>query len=257
MRREYNGAVTTFLLPVSYAVIQLVLLIAVGFLIRKLGRWTGEFFSSLSRFVVKVALPLYFVVRVSRTDLGSVASLLAMLIAAAVIAAIGLGAGALLFRMLPYRSSDRRAGIAMGGFGNSGFMPLTLAEVLPVSVPAVATMFGTDLPAVLIAAYLFVFSPLLWSVGHYIITKPGDSDQTLRVRDMISPPLIGIVIGLVIQLTGFVAVLENPSLPFFHIFASIDRLGSVTIPLAMINLGALIAGVKLPKAAKSPILMGQ
>ena len=56
----------THLLPVFYAVLQLIVLMAVGYAARRLGPWSDQFFQGLNRLVVRVALPLYFAVRVGR-----------------------------------------------------------------------------------------------------------------------------------------------------------------------------------------------
>src|SRR6056297_685088 len=163
---------SAYLIPVFYAVLQLIILIAVGFLARRLGSWTDEFFIGLSRFVVRVALPLYFVARVGRTDIQDLGALLPMPIAALAMVALGLGLSYGMFALLPYRGGNRRAGIAMAAFGNSGYMPLTLAEIVPLSVPVIADTLAPGIIPVQVAAYLFVFSPLLWSVGNLIITAP-------------------------------------------------------------------------------------
>jgi predicted permease len=245
---------STYLLPVFYSVLQLIILIAVGFLTRRLGRWSDEFFAGLSRFVVRVALPLYFVTRVGRAELSEFRQALAMPIAALLVAAAGLILSLALFAVLPYRGGNRRAGIAMSTFGNSGYMPLMLAEIVPVSVPVVAEMFAPELTPVMVAAYLFVFSPLLWSVGNLIITKPEDERHTVQWRRLISPPLIGILIGLALSLSGVSRFAEDPQLPIAHLFSAIDRLSAITLPTALISLGALIGGLRIPRGAFSHYL---
>lgn len=49
---------STYLIPVFYAVLQLIILIAVGFFARRLGNWTDEFFVGLSRFADNPRLPV-------------------------------------------------------------------------------------------------------------------------------------------------------------------------------------------------------
>lgn len=239
----------THLLPVFYAVLQLIVLMAVGYAARRLGPWSDQFFQGLNRLVVRVALPLYFAVRVGRTPLRDITPLLVMPVAAIAIATVGVALSVAVFSLLPYRGLDRRAGIAMSGFGNSGYMPLTLAEVLPLSAPVVAERFGFELPAVLIAAYLFVFSPILWSVGNSIMTGSWGDGGRFRLKSLISPPLVGILVGLGLSLLGLPMLLSRPALPFMHLFAALDRLSDVTLPLALISLGALIGGMDIPRAS--------
>ncbi|MFP4113008.1 MAG: AEC family transporter [Spirochaetota bacterium] len=245
---------SAYLLPVFYAVLQLIILIAVGFLARRMGSWTDDFFRGLSRFVVRIALPLYFVGRVGRTDLSEFGQLLVMPVAAAAMVAFGLAVGRLLFAVLPFRGANRRAGIALGTFGNAGYMPLILAEIVPASVPVLAESFAPDLVPVLVAAYVFVFSPLLWSIGNLVITAPDDTRRSFDLRRLISPPLVGIVVGVAVSLSGLAEHASDPRLPVAHLFSAIDRLSAITLPAALISLGALIGGLRIPKGAFSHYL---
>lgn len=238
-----------YLLPVFYAVLQLVLLIGAGFAARRIGSWSDDFFRGLSRFVVRVALPLYFVVRVGRTDVSDIGQLALLPVAAISVIAVGLGLSAAVFGLLPFTGANRRAGIAMGTFGNSGYMPLTLGEVVPISVPAIATLIDVELVSVMVAAYVFAFSPLLWSAGSVIITRPDGASSRFSLRDLLSPPLIGILVGLLVSLSGLGALASDPELPVFHVFEAIDRLSATTLPLALISLGALIGGLRVPSGA--------
>jgi predicted permease len=243
----YNRSVSSYVLPVFYAILQLLILMAIGFLARRSGRFDEAFFTSLSRFLIRIVLPTYFIARVGKIDLSEVASLFVMPVAAVLVIAAGLGVSLLFFSFLSFTGPDRRAGIAISAFGNSGYIPLTLAEVLPLSVPIIADQIDWELPPILIAAYVFAFSPLLWSIGNYVLTKPGDRTIAFRPRDLISPPLIGILIGVLVSVTGVVR--EGPTAiePLVQVFAALERLSAVTLPLALIVLGALIGGIKVSR----------
>lgn len=236
-----------YFLPVFYTVLQLLIIIGVGVAVRRSGRWADNFFQGLSRLVVKVALPFYFIVRVSRTDLSQIKTMLLMPISAVVVVGIAFVLSLVLFTVLPFRGSDRRAGIAMATFGNSGYLPLAIAEIVPLSIPLVGERFGIEFPPILIAAYLFIQSPLLWSVGRYIITKTDATRSGIRVRNLLSPPLVGILIGLAVAMSGLGKVLDNPALPVAPVFAALERLSAITLPLALLNLGGLIGGLKVTR----------
>jgi malate permease and related proteins len=240
--------VSDYFLPVFYVVLQLLILIGVGFVMRRSGEWADGFFAGLSRLVVRVALPFYFIVRVGRTDLSQIRSMLLMPVSAAVVVGTGFVVSLVLFRFLPFRGSDRRAGIAMSTFGNSAYLPLAIAEIVPLSVPLVGERFGLEFPAILIAAYLFIQSPILWSAGRYIVTKSDADSSGIRIRDILSPPLVGILIGLAVALSGLGGLIDNPRLPVAPMFAALDRLASITLPLALINLGGLIGGLKVTRS---------
>ncbi len=244
----------SYLLPVFYAVLQLMLLMLVGLLARRSRLWGADFFRSLSGFVVKIALPLYFVVRVGRADLSAIGEVIVMPVLALVVIGLGLILSLGVFSLTRYAGSDRRAGIALSTFGNSGYIPLTLAAVLPTSVPAIATRYGDELPTVMIAAFVFGFSPLLWSVGRYVISRRHDDASRIDLRHLVSPPLVGTLIGLVIALSGLQPIVADPGLPFYHVFDALDRLGSLTLPLALVCMGALIGGLRVSRSAVSHYL---
>jgi len=239
--------VSNYFLPVFYVVLQLLIIIGIGVVVRRSGKWADNFFQGLSKLVVRVALPFYFIVRLSRTDLSQIGTMLLMPVSAVVVVGVGLVLSVILFRVLPFRGTDRRAGIAMAGFGNSGYLPLAIAEIVPLSIPLVGERFGMELPPILIAAYLFVQSPILWSVGRYILTKSDSHPSGIRIRNLLSPPLVGILIGFGIALSGIGQLLDNPALPFAPVFAALERLAAVTLPLALLNLGGLIGGLKVTR----------
>ena len=226
---------------------------AIGFIVRRSGKWADDFFQGLSVLVVRVALPAYFVVRVGRTDLSEFRSLLIMPALAVFVVAVGILLSMGMFSLLRISGRDRRAGMAMATFGNSGYMPLVMVEIVPLSVPVIAERFGGQAP-VLIAAYVFLFSPILWSLGNYIITRHPGTDGGLRLRDLISPPLIGILVGLLVALTGIVRLLDDPGLPFRPVFGVLEDVAGIALPLALINLGGLIGGLRFSGQEMRPLL---
>lgn len=236
-----------YFLPVFYAILQLLGILAIGFFLRRARAFSSEFFARLGRFVIRVGLPLYFVAKLRDTDVS-------MLREAVVLAPLGIAmvagtvaVSSVVFRLVAVDRSDRRAGIALASFGNSGYMPLTLIEILPVTIPVVAEQFGTGVPVLFVGAYLLGYSPLLWSVGHFIMTGRGSRP---KISQLITPPIIGIVIGLALPSLGLAPLFEDRSLPFYHIMAAIERMSAVTLPLALVCLGSLLADFEVPKGAR-------
>ena len=102
--------------------------------------------------------------------------------------------------------------MGMSAFGNSAYIPLLLIEIFPVTLPAVAYRFGLEIPTLYVGAYLLVLSPLLWSVGNYLVSaSPG----RIKFKDFFSAPLMGILAGFTVVLLHLQPVLFNPKLPFF------------------------------------------
>ena len=62
---------------------------------------------------------------------------------------------------------------------------------------------------------------------------------------MISPPVLGILAGIIVSLLGFGRLLDNPSLPFLYIHNALKNLGSVILPLVLFNLGLMIGSIQL------------
>ncbi len=148
------------------------------------------------------------------------------------------------------RSGYRRQTIALSAFGNSGYMPVTVTEIFAGTLPGFASVFGREEPALLIGAYLIAFSPLLWSVGNYIMTGKG---RRLRLRTFVSPPFVGIVAGISVPLLGLHGVFADPRLPLATVVNVAERLGSVTFPLVLIVVGSMIAELGHPRHVRPPI----
>lgn len=158
---------------------------------------------------------------------------------------IGVAVSMAVFRFIPLTHKEKRAGMGMASFGNSAYIPITLIEIFPVTLPVVAEKFGLAIPTLYVGTYLLVLSPLLWSVGNFLVS--GSSDR-IRVKDFISAPLLGILSGFAVVLLRLQPLLFNPELPFFHIYKALDRIAPVTLPLIMISLGSMIANLSYAKS---------
>ena len=141
----------------------------------------------------------------------------------------------------------KKAGIALGTFGNAGYIPISLIGIFPLTIPVFSTVFNCDKAIVLIGVYLIIYSPLLWSVGYFLISR---DNQNFSFKNLLSPPLYGIIAGLLIPLFHLQPVLFNPALPFLYIYSALEQLGLVLSPLILVTLGAMIAGIKLHSSVK-------
>jgi hypothetical protein len=234
-------------LAVLYTMLQLVVLAGLGVFLRRGLGWPPAFFRRLSRLFVRVVLPVYFFVRMARVDLDVLSGALVFPLAAIAFVLISLGLSTAAFTLLGMRGAERRSAVAMGSFGNSGYIPITITEIFPLTYPLIAEVIDPNIALVYIGTYVFAYSPLLWSLGNFIITGSG---TRLRLRDLISPPLIGISLGLLVPILGLGPLLFDESLPLYHIFSALDRLSALTLPLALISLGAIIGGIAVPKSAR-------
>lgn len=226
--------------PGIYTSLQLFVIVAIGFAARKMGIIRQGFSQMVSRFLVKVALPVYFFASFSSVDLSVIFDGVWVLAAGVVIFSLGLGAGWLVFLLIPADRKEKRAGIALAGLGNSGYMPLTILQLLPVSIPFLAVQYDTAEAAVYVGVYLLVSSPLLWSVGNTLIARHG---ERFSPGQFFSPPIIGILTGLLVPVAGIGGVFTDTALPFYYLISSLNRLGSVIFPMILVTLGVMIAEI--------------
>jgi predicted permease len=231
-----------YFIPVIFGVLQFVGMALVGWGLRASNRFSTRFFNELSAFMLDVALPFYYFSRLSRANLDQVRSS-AFFPAAALVLYLGmLGITWIYFSARGYPAREKRPAMAMGTFGNSGFMALFMAELFPAMIPALQSRFGVTTPLLYIGTFVLVTSPLLWAVGTYLVT--GTTGRP-RPKDLITPPLIGILAGLAVSISGLGAVLLNAELPFYHLMTSIDKVGGVAFSMLIVCLGASIANIKV------------
>ncbi len=227
-----------YVVPVLYGMLQLITLFVIGFILRRRNVFSSDFFKDLSRLGTRVALPLYYFARLSSADIGALKSAFMFPLAAILLTTVGLSLSYGAMKALRFQGNTLRAGMVLGAFGNSGFLPLFMVEMFPLSVPVVAELFGVETPLVYLSAFTLAQSPLVWSVGNYLISgrlgKP-------RIRDFINPPIIGILAGITVALLHVEPYLQDRLLPFFHIASAIEQFGVVFFPLVIITLGAIIA----------------
>lgn len=224
--------------PVLYTILQLIVLAGIGFALKRWRKWPDEFFRRLSKFLVTYALPLYLFTGISHTSTDELkASGLLPLFALALIG-LGLGLSFLLFTVFRVRGNDRRAGIALSTFGNAAYLPLSVIAIFQLTVPQLADRLGGNRPSLYVGAFLLTFSPLLWTAGNLLLTR---GEGGFRLRELITPPFLGVAAGFVSVLTGLAPIMLNTSLPLFPVFRALEMLGNVTFPMILISLGAMIA----------------
>jgi len=233
-----------YFLPIFYTVLQLFALIAIGFFLKRFGGWEDKFFTSLSKFVVQIALPLYLFIKISSGDPNAITRSPMFLLAAFIIMGAAAVVSIIIFHFLPLKAEEKRAGIAFSTFGNSGYFPLSVIEIFPVTLPLISELFGTSEPTLYVGVYLLVNSPLLWSAGNYLMTGKG---RRPGIKEIITPPFVGVVFGFLALLTGFGAIAGNQKLPVFHILSALERISAMTLPLILISLGAMIGNLHATK----------
>ncbi len=228
----------SYAVPVIYAMLQLVTYFFIGFMLRKGNIFSRYFFVQLSRFVVRVALPVYFFIRMSMMDVSNITDALVFPLAALILTALGFALSIPLLTLFKFEGTQKRAGIALSTFANTGFLPLFMVEVFPLTVPVIRDTFGTADPLLYIGVFSVVQSPLIWAIGSYLVSG---SLKRPKFNEIFNPPIYGIILGLIFAALGFQPVLRNPLLPLYHVFTALEQLGLIVFPLVIVCLGAIIA----------------
>ncbi len=245
---HYNRA--RMALAVLYALLQLLFLSGLGFLLGRLRGWPREIFHGFNRFVATVALPVSFFASIAQTDPAAIREGWIFPLLAAAVILVGLGLSAGILALVPASGEERRAGMGLATFGNSGYLPIALMGILPVTLPGLAERFGFADATMYIGIYLLVNSPALWSLGNWLVAGTGRP----RIDELITPPFIGIAAGLAASALGLGPLIANPALPVYHLFQALDRVGDTTVPLIMIALGAMIGELSLPAGSRRTLV---
>lgn len=104
-------------------------------------------------------------------------------------------------------------------YGNCGF----------IGIPLINSLFGRE-GVFYMTAYLTVFYLYFWT--HGVIIMAGKTDVKSTLKNLLSPAIVGVVLGLVCFLTQ----LKLPQV----IVGAMDSVGSMNTPLAMLVAGATL-----------------
>jgi len=209
---------TNFLTVLEQVVI-LFLLMALGFLFNKSGKLSRETCGKLSDIVGTRVAPCVIVKSFIRTyDPAQLRYLLYALGLSLLIHTVM----AILSKVV-LRHSDRKKRSVMvfaSVFSNAGFIALPLAEAL----------LGAD-GVFYSAAYIVIFNIFMWSFG--ILEMSGDRSMVTPKKLLVSPGIIGVVIGMLLFITSF--------RPPYAAMAVLEHVSALNVPLPMFIVGYYLA----------------
>ena len=261
--REVNLSLTVAL-PIALAVLRVAVVALVGYALIHRKVLHPSALADLSLLVIKVTAPCLLFANAAGGFSGtSLASSLAALAGGPLILGFGYGSGIMLAALLRVRPAHRRAVVAASTFQNSAYLPIAVAvSALPPLAAAFphgpATALGAIGPASLVAISLFgvFYSPLFWGIGLWWITDGlagGGAERSRRsawLLRLFPPPVLGVVAGCLVGLTPVHLALAPPAAPLHFLFAAIGDIGSLTIPLANLILGGMLAQALTSRAAQ-------
>ena len=210
-----------------YAVLQVFFVaLAAAFLVRR-HIISDEHIKAMSAITVRVLLPcLIFADIIKQFHPAELRIWPILPLAAVAMVAAGLLAGMVLFaRELPQKKDM----LSLGSLQNAGYLVLPVGSVL---FPAQFEDFK-----LYCFLYFLGISPLLWSLGKYLITSTSDNKDGLSLRGLITPPFVANVLAVVFVFTHIRRFIPSVLLN------SVELIGSATVPVATLVLGAVVGSV--------------
>ena len=199
----------------------------VGVLLVKTHVLAKDTLETLSRFVMKLALPvMIFINTVGGVDRDSLVHSLSVVGLAVVfyVCTFLISKGlSLLFHLKGDRASVYRA---LSMFGNIGFM----------GIPIISSVFPEQ-GMLYISVFTIIDQLVLWTLGVKLTTPGGQG--SFQPKKMINPCTVAVVLALLMVVSG----LSLP--PLLH--TALDKIGGTATPLAMIYLGGVFACMDIKK----------
>lgn len=206
--------------------------IALGFLANRLGILGGETDKKISKLLLTLTLPAMI--------LGSVCTGDALPEPSVVLGTLGV---ALVFYLLEFVFVLAVPPLLGGTPGQKGVWRYTLAfpNVAFIGYPVVSALFG---PEALFYAVILVlpFNLMTFTLGPLLLTGA----KRFSLRQMFSPCVAASILGLILALGR----LRPPVV----IGEALDFVGGVTVPLSLLFVGSLLAGIPLGRMLASPRL---
>jgi len=221
------------------AVARVCLVCAGGVWLGRIGVMNREFRKTLSRVILLLLLPCMLISKLSvNASLDTLLKWAAIPGVALVYAALGMGIGQVLVRVLRPPKDLRRTVVAATAFGNSGYIPFTLVAAVAVAVPQFQSdPQAADRGMAFVSVYLMAFSPCLWGIAFPYLG--GNHGERMRWRQLLSPPVVSVLVGIALGLVPpFRALLIEEGAPLRVFLDAANVLGSAAIPCGLLVLGA-------------------
>jgi len=217
--------------PLSF----LAFLVLIGYVAEKT-EYVAGLREKISKLVTHITLPALIVVSLSDQDIQEVPFLEVFTVVVSGVLAISslLVINYFLGKLLGVPAERQLIHSFLGSFGN----------VIFLGYPFIFFLFGEK---GLLYAILFsmVNELIVWTFGAYMLNRKSQIDpQGWGVKYLFNPNTIAFIIGLSMLFLG----LRLPAI----IHAPMAHLGSATIPLSMMFIGAILAGSSFVRAINSP-----
>lgn len=210
------------IMVVFQTMLKLFLLLILGFILFKCHIFDEYTNKKISALIVNVASPMLIISSIAGVE-GSNKSIVFLMIGAGILMYIGfIILGKIINRIFPFPKKDWPVYECMVVFANTGFM----------GYPVLLDVFGQE--AVFYASLIHMaFNFFVYTYAIMCLTKGDDSEFKLNFKQILTPGIILIFVGIFIYLFD----IQLPSV----LMDTINSVGSLTAPLSMMMIGSSLA----------------
>lgn len=210
------------IMVVFQTMLKLFLLLILGFVLFKCHIFDEYTNKKISALIVNVASPMLIISSIAGVE-GSNKSIVFLMIGAGILMYIGfIILGKIINRIFPFPKKDWPVYECMVVFANTGFM----------GYPVLLDVFGQE--AVFYASLIHMaFNFFVYTYAIMCLTKGDDSEFKLNFKQLLTPGIILIFVGIFIYLFD----IQLPSV----LMETINSVGSLTAPLSMMMIGSSLA----------------
>ncbi|MCH8624125.1 AEC family transporter [Lactiplantibacillus plantarum] len=217
------------------SVLVVVLIMILGFVLRRAGWFDDKFAGTISKFIKNIALPASIFVsvlsRLTRGQLGSFAGYLAYAFLAVIIGYLIAFALVKIMRVRPGRK-----GIFINAIVN--------ANTIFIGLPLNIALFG-DKSMTYFLVYYIVNTVSTWAFGVFLISNDDPTKSKEKTHNkidwkkVIPMPLVGFLVALIFLL------LNIPIMKVSFVSSTLTYVGNLVTPLSLIYIGIVLADVGL------------
>ena len=210
------------IMVVFQTMLKLFLLLILGFVLFKCHIFDEYTNKKISALIVNVASPMLIISSIAGVE-GSNKSIVFLMIGAGILMYIGfIILGKIINRIFPFPKKDWPVYECMVVFANTGFM----------GYPVLLDVFGQE--DVFYASLIHMsFNFFVYTYAIMCLTKGDDSEFKLNFKQLLTPGIILIFVGIFIYLFD----IQLPSV----LMDTINSVGSLTAPLSMMMIGSSLA----------------
>ena len=210
------------IMVVFQTMLKLFLLLVLGFVLFKCHIFDEYTNKKISASIVNVASPMLIISSIAGVE-GNDKSIVFLMIGAGILMYIGfIILGKIINRIFPFPKKDWPVYECMVVFANTGFM----------GYPVLLDVFGQE--AVFYASLIHMaFNFFVYTYAILCLTKSDDSEFKLNFKQLLTPGIVLIFIGILIYLFD----MQLPSV----LMDTINSIGSLTAPLSMMMIGSSLA----------------